>query len=363
MFFPPVTFCRSDTVQPSMLRNEQKLFSDVENDEIVKFAVTSRSSRLKNGVMIQYTNDLKFPMPSKPKEVVDFAKMLVTDEEQKVIVDLFEKRPIWTLAAMRAHIKVPPKRLSRILANIAFYFTTGPWRKLLHLLHCFPWQSQNLLTTKKLYNFNKMYNCYCVLGNCFVRFGYDPRKDFSSRYLQMLDYRVKQNAGFKVDSQLKRPSAIHKRIRVHQNPNTASLTAENIEENFILRQKEAIFDKDTIPPFRARQYQFVDIHLPKVQEMLENVPGPLTGIVCNEKRGWLPPQFIEDIREMLTNIAQANMMKLCKEKNLTLEDTTTESIGESIDQNEDIFDENNTNSGSDNESNHEPEDMEIDDLK
>lgn len=327
MFFPPVTFCRSDTVQPSMLRNEQKLFSDVENDEIVKFAVTSRSSRLKNGVMIQYTNDLKVPMPSKPKEVVDFAKMLVTDEEQKVIVDLFEKRPIWTLAAMRAHIKVPPKRLSRILANIAFYFTTGPWR------------------------------------NCFVRFGYDPRKDFSSRYLQMLDYRVKQNAGFKVDSQLKRPSAIHKRIRVHQNPSTASLTAENIEENFILRQKEAIFDKDTIPPFRARQYQFVDIHLPKVQEMLENVPGPLTGIVCNEKRGWLPPQFIEDIREMLTNIAQANMMKLCKEKNLTLEDTTTESIGESIDQNEDIFDENNTNSGSDNESNHEPEDMEIDDLK
>lgn len=311
-----------------MLRNEHKLFSDVENDEIVKFAVTNRTSRLKNGTVIQYANDLKIPVPLKPKQTVDFLKSnYITEEEYKLIVDLFERRPIWTLAAMRAHIKVPPKRISTILANIAFYYQSGPWR------------------------------------NCFVKFGYDPRKDFSSRYYQMLDYRVRQGAGFKVDAQLKRPSAINKRIRVHQNPSTTSLTEESIEENFRARQKEAIFDKDTIPPFRARQYQFVDIHLPKVQTMLENVPGPLTGIVCNEKRGWLPPQFIEDIRVMLTNIAQANMMKLCKEKNMTFEEATTESIGESIDQNEDIFDENESNSASDNESIHEPEDMEIDDLK
>lgn len=310
-----------------MLRNEQKLFSDVENDEIVKFAVTSRSSRHGSGIMIQYSNDIKIPVPSKPVENIDLSKSnSIGEEELKIIVDLFKERPIWTLAALRAHIRDPPKRLSRVLESLAFYYSTGPWR------------------------------------NCFVRFGFDPRQDFSSRYYQMLDYRVRQGAGFKVDAQTKKTSAIGRRIRVHPYSNLAPLTEEIIEEKYVARQKEGIFDENTLPPFRARQYQFKDIHLPKVQEMLENLPGPMD-IECNEKRGWLPAQFIEDVRKMLTNIAQANMMKLCKEKNLPF-DETTESIADSV--NEDVFDENESESSDsdDNVSIHEAEDMEIDhDLK
>lgn len=327
MFFPPVTFCRSDAIQTTMLRNEQKLLSRAENDEIVKFAVTNRANRHKNGVIIQYNNDLRVKVPTKPNASSEESKYkIVSEEEYKSFVNLFERRPIWTLAALRAHIRNPPKRLSEILASIAYYYTTGPWR------------------------------------NCFVRFGYDARKDFKSRYYQMLDYRVRQGAGYKVEIQNKRPSAIHKRIRAQPGA-PAEVTEESIEENFQMRKREAIFTTDTIPPYRARQYQFIDIHLPNVQEMLQNLPGPLTGVVCNEKRGWMPPQFIEEIREILTKIAQANLMKLYKEKNLTLEDGK-ESVADSVEQNDNAFAENVSDSEeSENESIHESMDMEIDDLK
>lgn len=53
--------------------------------------------------------------------------------------------------------KIPRQKLKIILPSLAYYFTTGPWRLM------------------------------------WVRFGYDPRKDFTSRYYQTLDYRIRSN--------------------------------------------------------------------------------------------------------------------------------------------------------------------------
>lgn len=53
------------------------------------------------------------------------------------------------------------EKLKYILPTLAYYFTTGPWRIM------------------------------------WVRFGYDPRKDFESRYYQQLDYRIRLNSGIK----------------------------------------------------------------------------------------------------------------------------------------------------------------------
>lgn len=53
------------------------------------------------------------------------------------------------------------EKLKYILPTLAYYFTTGPWRIM------------------------------------WVRFGYDPRKDFESRYYQQLDYRITLNSGIK----------------------------------------------------------------------------------------------------------------------------------------------------------------------
>lgn len=34
--------------------------------------------------------------------------------------------------------------------------------------------------------------------------------------------------------------------------------------------------------------------------MLDKIPTPLSGAICNEKTGWLPPNFDDNCREILT---------------------------------------------------------------
>lgn len=135
----------------------------------------------------------------------------------------------------------------------------------------------------------------------------------------MLDYRVRQGAGLKGELKISRHNGINRRVRVPVKTDAADRD-DDVEENFQLRKKQAIFTIDTIPPFRARHYQFVDIYIPKIQDMLMKIPSVIAGALCNEKRGWLPLGFIEQCRDILTIIAQANMMKHCNEKNISVED-------------------------------------------
>lgn len=48
------------------------------------------------------------------------------------------------------------------------------------------------------------------------------------------------------------------------------------------------------------KFQYCDVHVPKIQEMLDKIPTPLSGAICNEKTGWLPPNFDDNCREILT---------------------------------------------------------------
>lgn len=41
--------------------------------------------------------------------------------------------------------------------------------------------------------------------------------------------------------------------------------------------------------------------MPKIQEMLDKIPTPISGATCNEKTGWLPPNFDDNCREILTD--------------------------------------------------------------
>lgn len=294
-------------MQPTILKNEAKDTED--NDEsIVKFAVTNRMSRANHGISIAF--NMTDPVPAKPNEgAKDLVKnKLVSQEEYDAIHDIFKERPIWTLASIRAHMQNPPKRhLSCILASIAFYYSTGPWR------------------------------------NCFVRIGYDPRKHFESRFFQMLDYRVRAGAGFKTELKSRRQTGVNNK-RVKVSARFEDRVKQESEEIYEMHQKEAIFNKDTIPPFRARHYQFIDIHIPEIQEMLQKIPSALSGAICNEKRGWLPAGFLEQCRDILTVIAQENMKKLCLEKNISVEefkaedeDSKSEMLGADSDA-EDTFD-------------------------
>ncbi|KAG5675854.1 hypothetical protein PVAND_005723 [Polypedilum vanderplanki] len=292
LFLPPVQFSRIDCIQSSSLVNENSIN---EKDDIFKFS--KRSSRVTHGTTVVF--DMKTPIPSKPKDTaIDFTQgSSLAQKEYEIVSKLFEERPIWTLSSLKAHIKEPPKRLSNLLATIAYHYSTGPWR------------------------------------NCFVRYGYDPRKEFESRFYQMIDYRVRQGVGYRCELKRKRTSAVSRRVKVHQKLD-GTLQEDDIEEKYQLRRKEAIFDEDTIPPFQARHYQFADIHVPKIQEMLRKLPQPTRETDCNERRGWIPATVIENVREILSKIAQTNMTKLCKEKNISLEELkgSDDSKSETLDQ-------------------------------
>lgn len=51
--------------------------------------------------------------------------------------------------------------------------------------------------------------------------------------------------------------------------------------------------------------QYCDVHIPKIQEMLDKIPTPSSGAVCNERTGWLPPNFDDNCREILNETVSA----------------------------------------------------------
>ncbi len=74
---------------------------------------------------------------------------------------LFDKRPVWTRNALESELPEPDhKVLRQRLPLVAFYYISGPWR------------------------------------TCWVRYGFDPRLDSSTRFFQVLDLRLPKNPRF-----------------------------------------------------------------------------------------------------------------------------------------------------------------------
>lgn len=64
--------------------------------------------------------------------------------------------------------------------------------------------------------------------------------------------------------------------------------------------------------------KYCDIRVPEIQEMLEKIPTPLTGATCNEKSGWLPANFDDHCREILSDIIRLLINKNKEEGNAAL---------------------------------------------
>lgn len=70
--------------------------------------------------------------------------------------------------------------------------------------------------------------------------------------------------------------------------------------------------------------QYCDVHVPKIQEMLDKIPSPLSGATCNEKTGWLPPNFDDTAREILS---ETILKQMSAEGNDEEEESIAESAG------------------------------------
>ncbi|XP_030377277.1 general transcription factor 3C polypeptide 5 [Scaptodrosophila lebanonensis] len=185
-------------------------------------------------------------------EVVKRLKIkYVSDEQYARVKKLFDECPIWTRYALLYESDVSHDKLKCIIPSLAFYFNNGPWRAM------------------------------------YVRFGYDPRKDFKSRYYQTFDFRLR--FGFGVSE-----------FVYSRRQRQAAAGAEEEQSNDLVQDiNYPYFDEHKLPRSRQCVLRYCDVHLQKIQDMLEKIPTPLTGAICNERTGWLPPNFDSLAREIV----------------------------------------------------------------
>ena len=156
------------------------------------------------------------------------AKSLTVDVDEALLDmmrQLFEKRPVWQRAALEETVgECAPAKFTGALRKCSYLFLDGPWRK------------------------------------CYVRFGYDPRKNSEAKIWQIIDFRDP----FLSDSRL-------------------------IEDNSV---KDVHFRRP--PTNRSQLYQLCDIDDLGIQSVLVSSQDH-----CSAKSGWLNESQLESVRNQM----------------------------------------------------------------
>lgn len=259
-FLPPHTFTKFD----SSISDRQLFKPDERNPRVKRY--------IRGAIHSEF--NLSDPVPTQPTGEINWKQ--VTAEEVEVVRERFQKRPVWSATALQADIgTMSVLKLKFILPNIAYFFVSGPWR------------------------------------NVWLRFGYDPRKDFSSRHYQLMDLRLNRKTVFNIKSRYERKkekaAAVGKNNVVSQLVYDDNAAASGAAGSAGAAEKTELYN----PVFAAGQYhhltwinlfQYCDIDVLKIQEMLEKVPDPMHGAKISVKTGWLPIGFDEECREILFEI-------------------------------------------------------------
>ncbi|XP_076762413.1 general transcription factor IIIC subunit l(2)37Cd [Xylocopa sonorina] len=272
-FLPPAAFSRMDTVQQYIPKTEVNSYPD---------NVIGKSRKRKSG----FSNFIYFStpeVPTKPPAGIDTAMKVkfIQNVQLEQIRQIFEERPIWSKNAIMYKTKFSNERLKVLLPAVAYYFVTGPWKIM------------------------------------WVKLGYDPRKDTSARKYQTLDYRLKAMHGLGSTVKCKRsysdytlpykstPAAKQKTIV----QNTATSQEQNFKREQDLSENVYIYREGMVPPSRQMFYQYCDVLVDEIQEMLAKLPDPLPGTKCHEKRGWLPSGIDVQCREIINKQVRAVLRK------------------------------------------------------
>uniref|UniRef100_A0A1I8NVG1 Transcription factor IIIC subunit 5 HTH domain-containing protein n=1 Tax=Stomoxys calcitrans TaxID=35570 RepID=A0A1I8NVG1_STOCA len=244
----PTMFARSDSVHTAMFRGD---FSKEDGQNETLGVLIKSNYECRDIVPFNMVDG--FPTRPDPQIVKKMKVKYVSDEQLERVKKLFEECPVWTRIALLYESGVSPDKLKCITPSLAYYFSTGPWRTL------------------------------------YVRYGYDPRKDFNSRYYQTFDFRLRFRSGVS-EFVSDRKTTIKKR---HENPYEINSLVQDINYPY--------FDEQKLPRSRQCIMRYCDIRMPKIQEMLEKIPSPMAGAMCNERNGWLPQGFDNQVRQIVSN--------------------------------------------------------------
>ncbi|XP_073942100.1 general transcription factor IIIC subunit l(2)37Cd [Choristoneura fumiferana] len=253
LFIVPANFTRSD--KPINYSYTDKRYPDkkaAKEEDSDKNDVHSKRRTDRGIGMTPYTFNLTDTLPTEPNEAYlkQYALRLsvypALAQELKSIQKMYEERPIWSQNLLRYHLKIRLNSLKVIMPCVAIYSKNGPWRML------------------------------------WVKYGYDPRKEPGARIYQTLDFRLRHQAG--VHSMVTtRDQVVHykKADRVRPNTRTAEEAVEDIPEGSVY------FRPGMVPAQKQIFYQYCDVKLPEVEELLASEPP--AGYLCHATRGWLPP--------------------------------------------------------------------------
>ncbi|KPJ12260.1 hypothetical protein RR48_11516 [Papilio machaon] len=270
LFIVPSNFTRFD--KPINYNYTDKRFIVKEQDEnpdnIHRRARTERGTPL-----LRYTFNLDDDLATEAHayyiKQLEIKKVMYPplQQEFETVKKLFEERPIWSLNLIKFHTKIRLSSLKIIMPCLAIYMKDGPWRML------------------------------------WVKFGYDPRKEPASRIYQTLDFRLRHTAG--VHSMvMTRDKVVHykKAVRVRQlrNERVEPQPPDDVSEGAVR------FRPGMAPSQRQIFYQYCDVHLPEVEEILAVEPPP--GYLCHEKRGWLPPDTDQICRDHIFRYVKQTLL-------------------------------------------------------
>ncbi|XP_028135224.1 general transcription factor 3C polypeptide 5 [Diabrotica virgifera virgifera] len=258
LFLLPHNFCRYDiTHQTLYLKADEKFNLDVPsantNTMFKMFEPKKKDnpSSKQLSYIVSFT-DPNLEIPQGPKEpIFKIVQERCLEEIYEKIKQLFDERPMWTKAAIQHKIGFTNEMSKILLPANAYLWSTGPWRMI------------------------------------WTRLGYDPRVDLSSRIYQILDFRIRESEGTKIMVRAKR--AAYRKDILHPKMD---------ESHYILRP-------DTIPPARQMFYQFCDVLLPEIQEMMQRLPKAQAKL--DVKNGWLPVNFLDQCREIANKYVMKNV--------------------------------------------------------
>ncbi|XP_071442743.1 general transcription factor 3C polypeptide 5 [Hetaerina americana] len=226
-------------------------------------------------------------VPTKPQETaVRLLRIKFLCGEPFLRLQKFlEDRPMWSKNALIAITKLSQDKLKYLLPSVAYYFVNGPWR------------------------------------GTWTRFGYDPTVNPSARQYQTLDFRLRRQGGMRSRIKAKRSGINCSQPYKFANCSRPKIpvlkkmaTSESIEEKheeMVDSESLYVFRPGLLPPSMQMFYQYCDLQVPEIQDMLDSLPDSGPDLVCTEQNGWLPPGFDDKCRDIINHYVTLHFDDKC----------------------------------------------------
>lgn len=291
VYILPQVFARLDNVSMQPLRDEPKRRNLPEKSALRPKNVLGgiRHRRVKFACFLSF-EDEEVPREPNPAAWKQLEWRPPDAGIKKRIEELFEQRPMWTRSALQVELSVLPMRFKLILPVVAYYVLNGPFR------------------------------------TAWVRMGFDPRKDPSTKVYQVLDFRLKASPCGMGDSvATKRGTSAYlvptKVLGLTSRPicaQTDYLQAGACNSGKAASDIEVPMPQDyellcrflpgKLPPYRQMFYHLQDIRLDSVQALVHANDGRESG--CHERDGWLSEGTVNRCRQLMVADIRATMDRL-----------------------------------------------------